>query len=166
MKLHEAKQIADGLIEDLTPFSEKISIAGSIRRERPEVNDIEIVMVRKKSELIYLMDYLKYYKKIKGNVTGKYMQLEMPDGIKIDLFFCDEDQWGNIYFIRTGSYDWNIQIMGELRKNGYRHEEGRLHKDGVVIPCYEEEDLFKAIGINFVDPPNRHLEYLRENNLF
>ncbi len=165
MKLQEAKKIADGLIEDLTPFASRLSIAGSIRRKTPEIGDIEVVMIRKKSELIYLSDYLKHYKVIKGSIMGKYMQLEMPNEIKLDLFFCEEDQWGNIFTIRTGSWDFNIFLMGELKKNGYKHEEGRLYKDEVAIPCYEEEDLFKAAELDFIDPTDRHPAYLRENKL-
>ncbi len=165
MQLHKAKEIADGLVKDLTPSSDRISIAGSIRRERPEIGDVEIVLIRKKSELIYLMAYLEQYRIIKGTVMGKYMRLELPNSTKLDLFFCEKDNWGDIYFIRTGSYDWNIWFMTELRKNGYEHKEGRLYKGEEIIPCYEEEDMFKAVGLEFVNPPDRNPDYLRENKL-
>lgn len=45
MQLAQAKTIAEGLVEAFKPYCRRVQIAGSIRRERPEVKDIEIVAV-------------------------------------------------------------------------------------------------------------------------
>ncbi|HMS44057.1 MAG TPA: hypothetical protein PKE69_27770, partial [Pyrinomonadaceae bacterium] len=47
MKLSNAKNIPNSLIEEMSPYCAQILIAGSIRREKPEVKDIEIVAVPK-----------------------------------------------------------------------------------------------------------------------
>lgn len=47
MKLSHAKIIARNLVEEISPFCEKVMICGSIRREKPEVKDIEIVAIPK-----------------------------------------------------------------------------------------------------------------------
>ena len=54
MKHAEAKAIAEKYLLQLRPFSRRIEIAGSIRREKPEVKDIEIVMIRDTSKLFGL----------------------------------------------------------------------------------------------------------------
>lgn len=53
MNLDYAKQIAEALIEELRPYCERISIAGSIRRGKQEVKDIEIVAVPKPNRTVY-----------------------------------------------------------------------------------------------------------------
>ncbi len=45
MDINSARKIAETLVEEMTPYCEKIIIAGSIRRGKPEVKDIEIVAV-------------------------------------------------------------------------------------------------------------------------
>lgn len=51
MKLEQAQQIAEALKADLKPYCEKIEIGGSIRRKKPEPNDIELVCIPKFAEV-------------------------------------------------------------------------------------------------------------------
>lgn len=52
MKLENAKQLADILLSKMSEYSERVEIAGSIRRGKPEVKDIEIVALPKWSNEI------------------------------------------------------------------------------------------------------------------
>ncbi|GAF93472.1 unnamed protein product, partial [marine sediment metagenome] len=54
MIYEEAKQIADKYVELLRPMAKRIEIAGSIRREKPFVGDIEICMIPDPSKLFDL----------------------------------------------------------------------------------------------------------------
>lgn len=45
MQLEQARLIAQAFIDEMAPFCERIEVAGSIRREKPDVKDIEIVAV-------------------------------------------------------------------------------------------------------------------------
>jgi DNA polymerase/3'-5' exonuclease PolX len=45
LKLEEALALAKTVLEVLAPFCERVEVAGSIRRLRPEVNDIDIVAI-------------------------------------------------------------------------------------------------------------------------
>lgn len=47
MKLKRAREIAEQLREELAPFCERIEVAGSIRREKKEVGDIELLVIPK-----------------------------------------------------------------------------------------------------------------------
>jgi len=102
MLLEEARKIAVAICYKLQPFCEKINIAGSVRRQKAEVNDIEICCVPKVEVLkdgfgwdegiirniqfANTVDTLG--KVIKGNTDGKYMQIELPEGVNLDLFIC------------------------------------------------------------------------------
>lgn len=47
MKLEQAQSIAEELRRELEPGCERIEIAGSIRRKKPEVKDIELCLIPK-----------------------------------------------------------------------------------------------------------------------
>ena len=50
MNLQQAQQIAERIKSELAPHCDRIEIAGSIRRKKPEVKDIEIVCIPKPYE--------------------------------------------------------------------------------------------------------------------
>jgi DNA polymerase/3'-5' exonuclease PolX len=45
MELQQAQKIASQVIQTLKPFCERIEVAGSIRRKRPFVHDIDLVCI-------------------------------------------------------------------------------------------------------------------------
>ena len=159
MKLQEAQKIANKYLELLEPFCLRIEIAGSIRREKPEVKDIEIVCI-KKSDFNSYRDFgetVNDWQKIKGNPDGKYTQRLLPEGINLDLFMANERNWGLIFAIRTGSADFSHKILAcGWVKAGYKSEGGILKKDGKETEIREEKDLFDLIGLPFVEPRLRY----------
>lgn len=179
MRLEFAKTIAEELVKQLAPHCERIQIAGSIRREKPEVKDIEIVAIPKPYDVGLfesgIASVVNRWEKVKGELPCKYTQriinpldygikIVYPDGspaeIKLDLFFATPKNWGLILGIRTGSADYSHQVlaMGWSRK-GYESSEGMLfHKTSRwerSIP--EEKDLFDLIGIPMPEPKDRNL---------
>ena len=101
MKHAQALILAEAALSALTPSCERISIAGSIRRRKPEVGDIEIVCIPKHipaglsgDELEVDPDFcavVNQWPKVKGEPAGKYTQRRLPDGINLDLFIVPGD---------------------------------------------------------------------------
>lgn len=164
-KLDEASSIAQRVLEQLKPFCDRIEIAGSIRRRSPEVKDIEIVCIPKPYSIGLFEDGLasvvNQWKATKGQLDYgkcKYTQRILPEGIKLDLFFAEKENWGLILAIRTGSADYSHKVLATgWVKKGYVSEEGRLKKDGKEYPVYEEKDLFERIGVEYIEPNQRNL---------
>lgn len=151
MKLEQAKIIAEKYLNILKPYCQRIQIAGSVRREKPEVKDIEIVAI---PQSIGFMEQVNKLQKIKGQATGKYTQRYLPEGIKLDLFMADRDNWGLILAIRTGSADFSHKVLacGWVKKNCHS-KNGRLtDKKGREIILREEEHLFDFLNMNFIEP--------------
>lgn len=161
MKLQQAKTIADNVLEQLAPHCERIEIAGSIRRKKPEVKDIEIVAIPKPYEVGLfssgVASVIDQWQKVKGELPCKYTQRILPEGIKLDLFFAVPGNWGLIFAIRTGSAEFSHKILGNAWvKRGYKSKNGWLHKNGKDIYVGEEKDLFNKIGLEWVDPEFRN----------
>lgn len=154
MELVEAKKIAEKYARILKLYCQRLEIAGSIRRQKPEVKDIEIVCIPQ--DIFSFSAEVKKLEKVKGEPTGKYTQRILPEGIKLDLFMANERNWGSIFAIRTGSAEFSHKVLAcGWVKNGYKSEGGILIKNGQETEVREEEDLFKIIGISYIEPKDR-----------
>ena len=161
MELYKALQIAEKVKAQLAPHCERIEIAGSIRRKKPDVGDIEIVAIPKPYDIGLfesgIATIVKQWEKVKGELPCKYTQRILPEGIKLDLFFAEHDNWGNILAIRTGSAEYSHRTLAyEWVSQGYKSEGGYLFRYGERIAVREEEDLFKLLGMSFVEPEQRN----------
>ena len=156
MEFQEAQQIAEKVKKQLNPYCDRIVIAGSLRRGKAEVKDIEIVAIPRDGFQLGLI--VNRWKKVRGEVGGKYLQRELPEGINLDLFFATEKNWGLILAIRTGSAEYSHKVLATgWVKAGYKSKDGFLNKDGKPIEIREEIDLFDLIGIKWVKPKYREV---------
>lgn len=161
----EAKEIADNIISILKPHCLRIEIAGSIRREKEIVGDIEIVAIPKPYQTGLFQDgiaeIVNQWQKVKGELEygkTKYTQRILPEGIKLDLFFAEEGNWGLIFAIRTGSADYSHRVLANgWVKRGYKSEGGYLVQNGKIYEVREEKDLFERIGLQYIEPKNRNI---------
>lgn len=157
MKLEEALKIAESIKIKLEPYCTRIQIAGSIRRKKSQVKDIEIVAIP--NDRFQLGLIVNKWKKVRGEVSGKYTQRILPEGINLDLFFATEKNWGHILAIRTGSAEFSHKVLGfGWVKAGYKSFEGMLYYQGNPIEVREEKDLFELIGIDYLEPEYREVE--------
>lgn len=163
--LEEARKIAEEVLEELRPHCERIEIAGSIRRKKSTIGDIEIVAVPKPYSTEIFEDGLakvvNKWKKVKGDMVYglcKYTQRVLPCGMKLDLFFATPQNFGSILAIRIGSADYSHKVLANgWCRNGYKSEGGILVRDGERYDVPEEKDLFRMAGIKWVPPEERNL---------
>lgn len=185
MELKKAIDKADKFQKLIAPYCDHVQVAGSIRRLKPEVNDIEIVAVPKiYIEMAYDMflnrcppdDIVENYllgflsKALSdGTLTldpalkrngDKYKRF-LFDGMPLDLFIADEDNLGNILAIRTGNAEFSHQLVtprnqGGLMPSYLKQKDGYLWNGNSRIVCQTEQDFFDAIGIPFVEPRERN----------
>lgn len=163
MNYDAAIEVADQALRLIAPHCHRAEIAGSIRRRKPEVGDIEIVAIPKPYDIGLfesgLAAVVNRWPKVKGELPCKYTQRILPSGMKLDLFFATPENWGLILAIRTGSADYSHHVLAAgWVKRGYKSVDGMLTANGKPIPVREERDLFTLIGIPPVDPTKRTIE--------
>jgi DNA polymerase/3'-5' exonuclease PolX len=170
MKYQEALEIALLVKTLLEPHCHRIEIAGSIRRCKPDVKDIEIVAIPRPYDTGLfasgIAPVVNQWKKVKGELPCKYTQRVLPacwngitKSIKLDLFFAEPGNWGLIYAMRTGSADYSHKVLAcEWVQKGYHSKGGFLHTaSGKPIAVPEEQDLFERIGVPYIQPELRDL---------
>lgn len=160
MNILTAKNIANDFIKLIQPYVHRIEIAGSIRREKLDVNDIDIVAIPHSYKLeMFLRDEAKKHDIFLQQSGPKHKKLIFGSA-KIELWLTTKEQWGLIYLTRTGSAKFSQQMLatwkrvtrGGYSKNGVLRD--ALHKP---YCCYEESDVFKLCEMKFVEPKDRNL---------
>lgn len=179
MSLREAREIAADIIGKLAPFCERIKVAGSIRRGKQWINDVEIVAIPKSSITDPEFDLFgnktgggttvrdpgfveavakMTHQHIKGSaLDGRYMQFLTDGLVKVDLFTAVRGNWGYILAIRTGSADFSKMIASRWVSLGYNGQDGFLVRSGQRCNFPEERDLFDALGLHTPPPPDREM---------
>lgn len=159
----EALKQANEVIELLSPHCSKINLAGSIRRKKSMVKDIEIVCIPLPYEVGLfesgIATIINRWEKVKGELPCKYTQRILPSGIKLDLFIANEQNYGFQLAIRTGSADYSHRVLGYAwTTRGLKSIDGILTKAGIPIPTPTEQDFFNLIKVPFTSPELREVE--------
>lgn len=173
LPLARAEQLAKAIAAELSPGCQRIEIAGSIRRRKPDIGDIEICAIPKMGTdllgepLGAALDPILAELVASGRFTtlkggDRYKQFVVnKHGIKLDLFLTDAECWGVIFTIRTGSATFSHKLVtpksiGGLLPSHLRVQGGRLRdSDGKAIQTREERELFDAIGLPWIEPEKR-----------
>jgi DNA polymerase (family 10) len=186
MKLAAAEEIAESLTAALAPYCERVCVAGSIRRRKPEVKDLEICVVPVWDTVPDLfgvglgntrLNRLYESRRVFGDLgvrwikpgtpeivpwrigpEGKYWRALVRGRIKLDLFLCAPDNWGWILAIRTGSAEFSTALLTHAKRLGYHSEKGRLHQGGQPLATPEEADVFRLLRLAYVPPEARRNE--------
>ncbi|WP_315823041.1 hypothetical protein [Paraflavitalea speifideaquila] len=179
MHYEKARDIAISICEKLAPNCERvapdktrINIAGSIRRQKYEVKDIEVVcqplfLPQVHADLFgatqvmvisprYVEVVAKLGKVIKGEPTGRYMQIVLPQGINLDLFMPVPDDYYRQLAIRTGSADYVARnIAVGWNKIGWVGTDQGLRKKADCIGTKQKDGkiLWKCINPYAERPP-------------
>jgi len=163
LKLEIAKKIADSIIEEIKHLCEKIEVVGSIRRGKLEVADIDIVLIPQPWMWNTIIQTLKTCIPAIVVETGQELarlKFKLPDlgEVQLDIYRARPETWGILTLIRTGSTEHNIKLCSRAKAKGMTLSAKQgLIKDGKVIASRTEEDIFKALDMNFIEPENREV---------
>lgn len=167
MTLMQAMSLAEDIIEYMKKSSDvkKIEYAGSLRRMKETVGDLDILVAEKgdgkKSEKI--MDHFIKYPETESVIAkGKTKtSIIMKNGIQADLRVIDEEIFGAAMHYFTGSKEHNVAIRDRAKKMGLKVSEYGVFKikgkKEDLVAGKTEEEVFKAVKLPYIEP------LLREN---
>jgi DNA polymerase/3'-5' exonuclease PolX len=162
LDLKEAEEIAAQVKAAVESLCEKIEVAGSIRRQKNKVHDIDFVAVTKNdAEWQKINEKLKKLKAkphCSGNSVIKAF-LPCQNGLfQVDFYRAKPSTFGIHLLVRTGSAEHNVWLAGCAISKGMRikYSEG-LIKDNKIIVGETEKGVFEALGLPCPLPSEREI---------
>jgi DNA polymerase/3'-5' exonuclease PolX len=173
--------VARELCASMAPACARLCVAGSLRRMKPDVGDVEIVFLpryeKRKWDLFAERDVslaeeaidellrggvlIPRENRIGGHAWGgkNKLAVHVESGLPVDLFGTVEPSWWNTVVCRTGAKEMNVRIAAAARSMGWQwnpYDSGftRL-ADGARHAVASERDVFEFAGLPFLEPWER-----------
>jgi DNA polymerase (family 10) len=148
-----AKRIVEALREKTG--SRKIEWAGSLRRMRENIGDIDILATGpNKEKIIHNFTHLPEVKEVLASGETKASVI-VEGGIQIDLRVVGEVSYGAALQYFTGSKAHNIHLRGIAKAKGIKINEYGVFKGEKKIGGKEEKDVYLSLGMDWIEPELR-----------
>lgn len=151
--------IANDILEHLRKKApvKKLSVAGSIRRWKETIKDIDILATSEDpKEVMKVFVHLPNVKEILMQGPTK-SSLILNEGLQVDLRVVEEESFGAALAYFTGSKAHNIRLREMAVKSGLKINEYGIfkEKDDKKIGGKDEEDVYKVLGLPYIPPEMR-----------
>lgn len=155
--LAEALSIATNIEDELRKISgiSQLVIAGSARRRRETIGDIDILVDAIDPKLV--MDTFVGYSEV-STITAHgdtKSSVRLTGGLQIDLRIVPADSFGAGLQYFTGSVDHNVHLRAIAKKKGLTLNEYGLFKGEEKVAGADEEGIYKALGLAMIEPELR-----------
>ncbi|MCZ6602639.1 MAG: DNA polymerase/3'-5' exonuclease PolX [Planctomycetota bacterium] len=157
--LSEALGVADELLAGLRshPKVARASIAGSIRRSRETVKDIDILVSvarQDRDEVIDAFLALAQPEEIVARGETK-TSVRLERGLPTDLRLVEEGEFASALAYFTGSKEHNTALRGIAKKKGLLLNEYGLFRGDEALPIQGEDDIYRALDLRPIPPELR-----------
>lgn len=150
INLQDAIKIANELKNELQPLCSNIIIAGSIRRQKQEISDLDLILIPHNLE--------NFLDEVKNIIDYEYGGSKKVFGIyknrPINLFITNENSIGSCLYQCTGPAMYNIRIRQKAKKMGFKLNEYGLfdRKTNEQIAGNTEESIFECLNLEYIEP--------------
>ncbi len=154
----QAYPFAQRLIASLrqAPGVVTVEMAGSLRRGRITVGDIDILAAATDSTAImdrFLSDREVVRVEGKGDTKSS---VEYAHGLRAQLWVHPPERFGTAWQYATGSKEHNVRLRElALKQNLSLSEHALTRPDGSEILCATEDEVYAALGLPFIPPELR-----------
>ncbi|MFZ5518408.1 MAG: DNA polymerase/3'-5' exonuclease PolX [Candidatus Zhuqueibacterota bacterium] len=152
-----ALPMVEGIISQLTAMCavEAITCAGSVRRMKETVHDVDILAVSSQSQrLIETFLNLPGVGRVDAGGTTR-ASVHFENGVQVDLRVIPSESFGAALQYFTGSQAHNVKLRGLAKKNFLKINEYGIFKDDKIIGGSKELDIYEALGLQWIPPELR-----------
>lgn len=151
--LRRAREIAERLRRKILPWSIFAAVAGSVRREKPQIGDIELVVLPKN-----LHKFLEHLADL-GFMGGERIQRKIERGVKLEIYIAHKpEELGALLLTLTGDWQFNVALRQIAKRQGWLLNQYGLYdaKTGeTLLQSPYEEDFLGALGVDYHTPQER-----------
>ncbi|NPA39812.1 MAG: DNA polymerase/3'-5' exonuclease PolX [Thermodesulfobacteria bacterium] len=155
--LGEILPLAEEVVRILTETSpvEQIAIAGSLRRRKETVKDIDILITSTRPhDVMKRIVELEFVEEVIAFGETK-TSVRLRPGIQMDVRVVEPDSWGAALAYFTGSKAHNIRVRELALEKGLKINEYGVFKGDKKIAGKTEEEVYEAVGLPFIPPELR-----------
>ncbi|MFJ7911182.1 DNA polymerase/3'-5' exonuclease PolX [Kitasatospora sp. NPDC096204] len=157
--LDTATELAEQLVAALSavPGCTRCAYAGSLRRMRETVGDIDVLATAEDSApLMAALTELPYVAEVIGSGSTK-TSVRTTQGVQVDLRVVPEEDWGAALVYFTGSKAHNIKLRTMAVRAGLKLSEYGLFEvdGGAKVVSETEDEVYAALGLPWIPPPLR-----------
>ncbi len=160
IRLADAKAQSDAIIHDLQNLDsvQQISEAGSCRRRKETVGDLDILITSSQPEEV--MDALENHELVNTVLArGETKQrVRLNSGLEMDLRVVPEESYGAALMYFTGSKEHNIVLRRRSQEKGLKLNEYGLFREEKLVSGKTEEEVYETLDLP--DSPE-----IRENRM-
>jgi DNA polymerase (family 10) len=144
------------------PGVEHVVVAGSLRRGRETVGDLDILatgssLTSERAESA--AEYVAQYPPIVDIIAkgGNKVSFHLRRGLQVDVRLLPAESFGAAIQYFTGSKGHNVALRQRALKLGYTLSEYALTRleDGVALPAASEEEIYRTLGLDWIPPEMR-----------
>jgi DNA polymerase (family 10) len=151
-----AKELIKAL-KEATPHALKVTAAGSLRRMKATIGDIDLLASsHKPEEVIETFTRLPQVAEVSMKGPTK-STVFLHSGLQVDLRVLPPERYGSLLQYFTGSKEHNVALRGLALDMGLSLSEYGFKRGEEEILCPEEEDVYHTLGLEWIPPE------LREN---
>lgn len=160
--LPSALAVAEQIVKlmEESGLCDDVAIAGSLRRRKESIGDIDILVTGKKVEKI--MDVFCGFELVDRILARgpTRSSVHLSIGLNSDLRVVDKNAFGAALLYFTGSKEHNIHVRRIGNELGYTINEYGIYKGtaedkGKLMASRTEEDVYKIVGLPYIVPELR-----------
>jgi len=162
LKLDQAEQLVVNLRAhfDGCPSLERIDFAGSYRRRKETIGDLDILVISDNAEeVMKRFGSFPQVQEVIGRGETK-MSVRLNNAFQVDLRVVPHQSWGAALQYFTGSKEHNVHVRSMAKSKGMKISEYGVFKEtdeANAVAGEDEQSLYAAIGLPWIPP------VLREN---
>ncbi|MBM7614870.1 DNA polymerase/3'-5' exonuclease PolX [Alkaliphilus hydrothermalis] len=153
------------------PELSQVSLAGSIRRRKEIIKDIDIIVSCGKNDRDKVMDFFTTIEGV-GKVIAKgdtKSSVVLNIGMNVDLRLVEEGEFAYALLHFTGSKEHNTLLRGRAKKMGLKVNEYGIFREEERLPADTEEELYGLLELDYIPPELREgqgeIEMAEKNQL-
>ena len=154
-KWSEAENQVNSLLNYLEGKMENVTVAGSFRRKKETVKDIDLVATSKNPKKA-MRDFIGYDETERVVAIGETKSsVKLHSGIQVDLRIIEEESFGSAILYFTGSKEHTIVLRKMAQEKKLKLNEYGIFEKDKKLASKTEKELYNVLGLAYIEPEIR-----------
>lgn len=159
--LKDAERTGNAILLEIRKITgvHKAELAGSLRRKKETIGDIDIVItadVKDRAKIIKKFIALPGIERVLAAGRTKASVLIRNKHVQVDIRIVHDHEYGAAMLYFTGSKEHNIKLRTIARERGYKiNEYGIFDARDNRVAGDTEEEMYRFLGLRYIPPEER-----------